>query len=406
MAEWAVLADDFTGAMDTGLQFAKSGLSTVFDLGGASGDYDALVLSSSSRSLDPESARSAARDVAQRATSLGARVYKKIDSTLRGNIGPELEVVLQAAGVHSMVIAPAFPAQGRSTAGGTQFLRGVPVSRTEASRDPVAPVTQDHLPTLLESTSTLRAGHVALDVVRSSPYTLASRLTKLSEDGAQIIVADAETDSDLNAIAAAMKLAGMDKLSAGSAGLAERLVQAPATAVRTSPGASAVHRVVLAGSFSQVTRRQVDYAARQLDAAVYSPSDSDLANPALAVAHAAESLEAGKVWIGFAGHRGRPLQRQSAVDALDNWLGDVCLALEERFSRLGLVLTGGETGAICLERIRAGAIEIRAEVQSGIAGGVLLGGPFDQRLVVTKAGAFGKDDAILASVDWLAKGSR
>ena len=154
-----------------------------------------------------------------------------------------------------------------------------------------------------------------------------------------------------------------------------------------------------------MTRRQVDYAARQLDAAVYSPSDSDLANSALAVAHASENLQAGKIWIGFAGHRGRPLQRQSAVDALNNWLGDVCYALEERFSRLGLVLTGGETGAICLERIRAGAIEIRAEVQSGIAGGVLLGGPFDQRLVVTKAGAFGNDDALVSSVNWLAAGA-
>ena len=243
MADWAVIADDFTGAMDTGLQFAKSGLSTVFDLGGASGEYDALVLSSNSRSLDPDSARSATRDVAERAVSLGARVYKKIDSTLRGNIGPELEVVLQAAGVRGMVIAPAFPAQGRSTAGGTQFLRGVPVSRTEASRDPVAPVTEDHLPTLLESTSRLRAGHVALDAVRSTPRTLASRLTKLSEEGAHIIVADAETDSDLNAIAEAIKLARMDKLSAGSAGLAERLVEAPATAAPTPPGASAPHRV-------------------------------------------------------------------------------------------------------------------------------------------------------------------
>lgn len=406
MADWAVIADDFTGAMDTGLQFAKSGLSTVFDLGGASGDYDALVLSSNSRSLDPDSARSATRDVAQRAVSLGARVYKKIDSTLRGNIGPELEVVLQVAGVRGMVIAPAFPAQGRSTAGGTQFLHSVPVSRTEASRDPVAPVTEDHLPTLLESTSTLRAGHVALDAVRSTPGTLASRLTQLSRDGAQILVADAETDSDLNAIAAAIKLARMDKLSAGSAGLAERLVEAPATAAPTSPGASAEHRVVLAGSFSQVTRRQVDYAARQLDAAVYSPSDSDLANPTLAVAHATENLQAGKTWIGFAGHRGRPLQRQSDIDALNSWLGDVCCMLEERFSRLGLVLTGGETGAICLERIHAGAIEVRTEVQSGIAGGVLLGGPFDQRLVVTKAGAFGNDAALVESANWLAQGAR
>ena len=205
--------------MDTGLQFAKSGLSTVFDLGGASGEYDALILSSNSRSLDPDSARSAAQDVAARAKSLGARIYKKVDSTLRGNIGPELEVALKAVGVQSLVLAPAFPAQGRSTVGGTQYVRGVAISRGEAARDPLAPAIEDHIPTLVERTSALCTGQIGLDVVRSTPDALAASMTKLSNRGAQVIVTDAETDFDLAAIAAAIKLAGMDKLSAGSAGL-------------------------------------------------------------------------------------------------------------------------------------------------------------------------------------------
>ncbi len=392
--------------MDTGLQYAKSGLPTVFDLGGASGDYDALVLSSNSRSLDPDSARSATRDVAARAASLGRRIYKKIDSTLRGNIGPELEVALKTVRVRSLVLAPAFPAQGRSTVGGTQYVRGLAISKTEAARDPVAPVTEDHVPTLVERASSLRSGHLALDVVRSNSNSLAARMTELSNNGAQIIVADAETDSDLAAIATAIKMAGMDRLSAGSAGLAEQLVDARSAAGPRVRTVSSECNAVLAGSFSEVTRRQIDYAAAHLDAAVYSPSDSDLANPARAIAHANESLAAGRTWMGFAGHRGRPLVEPSLVDALQNWLGDVCCALDERFDHLGLVVTGGETGSICLKRMCAGAIEIAAEVQSGIAGGVVSGGPFDGRLVVTKAGAFGKDDALVASIDWLTSGSR
>ena len=406
MAEWAVIADDFTGAMDTGLQFAKSGLSTVFDLGGASGEYDALVLSSNSRSLDPDSARSAARDVAAHAKSLGARIYKKVDSTLRGNIGPELEVALKAVGVQSLVLAPAFPAQGRSTVGGTQYVRGVAISKGEAARDPLAPAIEDHIPTLVERTSALRTGQIGLDVVRSTPDALAASMTKLSNRGAQVIVTDAETDLDLAAIAAAIKLAGMDKLSAGSAGLAEQLVETRSAADLTVQTISSEYLAVLAGSFSEVTRRQIMHAATRMEAAVYSPSDSDLANPAHAIAHASENLTAGRTWMGFAGHRGVPLADGNDIAALQSWLGDVCWALEAKFDSLGLVVTGGETGLLCVNRLCAGAIEIVAEVQSGIVGGLIKGGRFAGRPIVTKAGAFGGDDAIVASIDWLANRSR
>ena len=402
MAEWAVLADDFTGAMDTGLQFAKSGMSTVFDLGSATGEYDAIVLSSNSRGMAPASARRAAADLGARARPLSQRFYKKIDSTLRGNIGPELQAIIQELDVRSVVLAPAFPGQGRCTVEGVQYVRGIRVAHSEAARDPIAPVFEDCIPNLIAETSSLRSGHVALDEVRSDGDSLTERLTALTDEGVQVIVVDAESEQDLKSIAASIRAAGLDRLAAGSAGLAEHLV---ITDARPSPSRSLTRsrrQAVLVGSFSAVSRSQVAHAARTIDAALYEPTVADFEHPERAMSHAIRALDSGRAWIGFAGHLGRPLTEPSAVESLDSWLGAVSSSLQFEIEGLGLVMTGGETASICLASLQAGAIEIAAEVQSGVAGGMISGGPHDGRMIVTKAGAFGADDALAASVRWLA----
>ena len=76
-------------------------------------------------------------------------------------------------------------------------------------------------------------------------------------------------------------------------------------------------------------------------------------------------------------------------------------ALGASMDRFGLVLTGGETASICLRRLRAVGVEIVAEVQAGVAGGIVCGGDRDGMAVVTKAGAFGTEDTLLAAINWL-----
>jgi uncharacterized protein YgbK (DUF1537 family) len=51
-----LIADDFTGAMDTGAQFAKYGFDISFALGSIP-DSQAVVLNTASRGIDPQEAR-------------------------------------------------------------------------------------------------------------------------------------------------------------------------------------------------------------------------------------------------------------------------------------------------------------------------------------------------------------
>src|SRR5829696_6365168 len=148
----AIIADDLTGAADTGVQLARAGYRTAVAFRDApippAEDLDAVALDTDSRAMPAGFAAKRVMEAGH--TVRHARiVYKKLDSTLRGPIAAELAAALGASGRDRAVVAPAFPAAGRTTVDGVQLVRGVPVHETEAKNDPRTPVREGHVPTLL-----------------------------------------------------------------------------------------------------------------------------------------------------------------------------------------------------------------------------------------------------------------
>ncbi len=124
MPAYALIADDLTGACDAGVQFAERGLATVVWLGASEPPpCDLLVLSTASRHDEPAIARSKVKAACGRLRLAGRElVFKKLDSTLRGNILAEVE----ACGVPEAWIAPAFPAMGRQLIERRLIVNGEP----------------------------------------------------------------------------------------------------------------------------------------------------------------------------------------------------------------------------------------------------------------------------------------
>jgi 4-hydroxythreonine-4-phosphate dehydrogenase len=138
--EVLIIADDLTGASDCGAAFAAHGLVTVvaLDDAGAIPRADVVAFDANTRGMTPErAAAETARIVRVYLRNHPARiVYKKIDSTLRGNVAVEVEAALEAYRSlghpeAAAVIAPAFPAVGRTTKGGRMYLRGAPIEHGE-----------------------------------------------------------------------------------------------------------------------------------------------------------------------------------------------------------------------------------------------------------------------------------
>ena len=103
-----IIADDFTGALDTGVQLSASGARTLVvtdtRLQRISPGTDVLVLDAETRHLPPQQAADVVSKIVARARELGvSHLYKKTDSALRGNIGAELGAVLSASGERRLV---------------------------------------------------------------------------------------------------------------------------------------------------------------------------------------------------------------------------------------------------------------------------------------------------------------
>jgi len=216
---FGIIADDLTGAMDAGVGLARMGLDTVFILGGKlPSETSVVVTSTDSRDDDPETAY---RKVRRQAHKLSDRyVYKKIDSTLRGNIGSELKAVIDALGIEKAVVSPAFPANKRSVVNGRLLVENVPVDRTAFAKDPVFPVTEAHIPTLLRRQSGLRVGSLSLDDIKKGPAHISRKITDSQEE---VIVADATEQAHLRYIAEALATTAGSWLACGSAGLVMEL---------------------------------------------------------------------------------------------------------------------------------------------------------------------------------------
>jgi uncharacterized protein YgbK (DUF1537 family) len=383
-----IIADDLTGAADTGVQLVRAGYRTAVAFHDApvppAEDLDAVALDTDSRAMP---AGFAAKRVLEAGHAVrDARiVYKKLDSTLRGPVAAELAAALESTGRDRAVVAPAFPSAGRTTVDGVQLVRGVPVHETEAKNDPRTPVREGHIPTLLatsfSSIPTLSVEDLA------DPTTVQRTL-----EDARCVVADAARDEDLKALVRAVPDPSR-VLWTGSAGLAFALGSVyPGPHAGTAPAAPApTHRVlVVVGSLSEVARRQLRSLAEEYEAVPVAAGRFGVNE---------EALEATRV--GLSG--GVCAAVHSAVERDASGAGSFVEALAEVVASLSaeglfdaLVLTGGETAVGVARRLGAVGIRLEEEVESGIPTGSLIG-PSPYR-VVTKAGGFGEPDTLVKVV--------
>jgi D-threonate/D-erythronate kinase len=387
----AVIADDLTGAADTGVQFVHAGYRTAVFFRATEvleDDLDAVSFDTDSRAMP---AGFAAKRVVDAAHAAGeARiVYKKLDSTLRGNVAAELAAAQDGVRRDRVIVAPAFPAAGRTTVGGIQRVHGVPVDETEMANDPHTPVREAHVPSLLADAFS--------SVGRLSVEDLAdSELVGGTLEDYECVVADAERDADLEALVRAVPdPAGV--LWAGSAGLALALgsvYPGPCAGNAGVQGAPVRPVLVVVGSLSGVAREQVTRLV-EAHGAVDVPVDGKEPNAVREAVDVARRALAG----GTCAVVRSPEERTASSESVLGSLSEVAALLSEEGLFEGLVLTGGATAVGVAQRLGASGIRLAGEVETGVPMGILAGPrPYP---VVTKAGGFGEPDTLVGAVEAL-----
>ncbi|WP_276530879.1 3-oxo-tetronate kinase [Serratia rubidaea] len=262
-----VIADDFTGATDIASFLVENGLSTV-QLNGvpdsdAAVDAQAVVISLKSRSCPAEQA------VAQSLQALAwlqrqgcQRFYFKycstFDSTARGNIGPVTDALLDALGESQTVISPALPVNGRTVYQGYLFVMDQLLSESGMRNHPVTPMTDSNLLRLMEAQAAGRCGLIDAAVMDTGADGVRARLQQLAQQGVRYVVLDTLNEQHLLTQGAALK--AMKLVTGGSGlaiGLARQWAQPGQTQAQAAGAPQGEKAVVLSGSCSTMTNKQV-----------------------------------------------------------------------------------------------------------------------------------------------------
>ena len=393
----AIIADDLTGAADSGVQFARAGYRTAVVFRGArrpSEELDAAVFDTDSRTLRPGLATRYVSEAGRDARN-ARLVYKKFDSTLRGSVAAELSAALESTRRRRAIVAPAFPAAGRTTAGGVQLVHGVPVHETEMRNDPRTPVRQGHLPTLLGRWSS-SVGTLGVEDLQDPENVRRA----LNEN--EWTVADAERDADLEALVRAVPDPER-VLWAGSAGLALALGAVypgprPAEAEVSFPKARSV--LVVVGSLNRVSREQLDGLVERYGEVAVPVGPGSAGTVGEVVAAVRRTFSGGVCAAVHSSGRAAPSARGKVMRSL----AGAAAALAEEGSFDALVLTGGSTAVAVSRRLGASGIRLAGEIEAGVPVGTLIGPkPYT---VVTKSGGFGRPETLVGAVESLLKGEQ
>ena len=362
-----MIADDLSGAADCAVSCAVQGLRTVVQLSETQHSADAvqvLAIDAATRSMPADrAAATIGRIVATYEHAPGRVLFKKLDSLLRGHIGPELAAMRCGRTPAVIVMAPALPAQGRATIDGCQWLNGQRLANADA-------------PIMLGAAG-LTSAKINLALVRDGSRQLAATMAELARQH-DALVCDAETEADLQSVAAAtaaLPHAGWDGsiIWAGSSGLARHIPEAMGIDGASDPVEEPRFRgriLVVVGSRAPLAHEQANEAQRSsgitrvLDRAALC-SAFDTGNDVMVVI--------------------APSDATTEDPRLCSELASLVLPHMDKVG--ALIVTGGDTARAVLVASDITGLRLLRELEPGVPLAVSTGAR--QIPVITKSGSFG-----------------
>lgn len=432
MMECVVIADDLTGANAAGVLMAKNSYKAItvmnideFDES-ARGECDCVIYPTASRSIKAADAYQRVFNAAMRLRGNDVKVYsKRIDTTLRGNLGAEIDALLDALGDNrTAMIVPCFPSSNRINVGGCLLVNGVPLHKTAAAFDPKNPISTPYCAEIIRSQSKYPLDSILIRDLMYGLEFIVEKIRELAESGIRNILFDAVSEEDINLIAEAVAASNVPFIAVDpgvfTAALVRCLILAPVR--RQEPQRKA--RVLAAvGSVNQVARTQVDYFLTM----------EDVFNVYMEITEFLEGEERRRIEIkrvineiinncdnySVCSIVGRGIipeycvpfepyaqKHQCSFDELSCKINEaiaeiVCHIIESDKNFHGIYTCGGDiTIAVC-KRINSAGLKLLGEVLPLAAYGEIIGGGHDGLKVVTKGGMVGDAEAIVSCIRYL-----
>ena len=428
----AVIADDLTGANADGALLTAKGISsaTCLDLGVWNpeefAEYAAVAVSMDSRLLAPAEAKAKFREAARLfAGQKPAVLAKRMDSTLRGNVGAEIEGALEGmdevagpGGEKAVaVVVPAYPGSGRIAAGGYLIVHGIPLERSPIARDAATPVNSSSTVRVIGEQSSFPCGFISLTTILAGTNAVRSEMLRLWREGLRIVVCDAVTDDDILTLAESLRDVPFPVLAVSPGPFTAEMA-----AVRLASRQSKGRVLAVIGSTSELTRRQIETlrlahpchftrvdCEKLLDASTREAAmDTAVARLAAAPEEAAvigvcTAEKPEDVFSMDELSRKHALAPSEISHRINKALADIAdrlLARPELHLR-GLYSSGGEVTVATIRTLGGTGFSVRAQVIPLAVYGRLLRGRYPGLPMVTKGGFVGDGGSLVECVNFL-----
>jgi len=441
--KYAVIADDLTGAMDVGMQLLKKNIRVRVCISSKFMDTvykntDVVIFDTETRNIDEKLAYDKLKKWINRLNRKNFYlIYKKIDSTLRGNIGKELDAVLDKSEKELIIFAPALPYNRRITLGGYHYVNGKKLEETEFARDLFSPVSHSNIPDIIHTQSKQKIYTISLKALRQGKVILKQEIMKAYNNKCSIVVIDAEKDEDLEEIAKALSESNIKILTCGSAGLFKYMGDIIKSKYKRENsgnyfyGCRRVRQkekfsrncksvIVISSSPNKISKQQIEYARRYLDNTGYVEIKSDymfksqegrekeiqkveckvekmLKKGMDLIINGAEKEESSIL----AQHKDYMKLLHKKSNILLSSLSLLLQKILKTYAIKGLVLLGGDTAVKMCSDLGVYGLDIRYEVEPYIPLGILIGCRYHGIPVITKAGGIGAEDTLIAAIKFI-----
>lgn len=418
-----IIADDLTGACDSGVKLHNEGYRTQVMIDPnvcvpLRSELQApciLSVNTDTRSLTPERAYQKVKQVVREMKAAGVTLfYKKVDSVLRGNTGRELDAMLEELDYHIAVVAPAFPENGRAVVKGQLIVSGERGSKSFPALE------------ILQATSKNRCGRLDIDLLRGSTSTdVCGELMALYQEGTRIVLADCETYADMKLLMDAVTELPLRVLAAGSAGLIPEVGRL----LRNIPGSTELLRdgeelaarppkgpvLLVVGTRHPVTLAQLE-EIKELEDTAFVPLNVDALGTADSEEPVRRALQnfrqaypqppqyivvtTNRIQDSCGEESGYQLNEDSYDERITQNLAQLAVHISQDTHSSRMILTGGATASAVFGLLGATRITLTDEPMPGIVAGTTRHAGGDLHLA-TKSGGFGSRGALVQLAQYM-----
>jgi len=396
-----ILADDLTGAVDTGAFPVSCGMEVkVFvDWKYISQDLQeqgVISVNMGSRTLKSEDAFWVHHEASKKFRNYKGQILKKIDMGFRGNVAVEIEALLEGMSAPVCFLVPSLPDFKTFTLYGNQYVKGCILPESLYAKDPIHKPYCAFIPEILAKNTNLPIDYIDIDCVKGEGLLQAVH-NKITA-GIKILLFDSVSNEDCSKIIDTLLKVYPTALWAGTLGLIQAFTVKLFVAISpvvckkrniknacfsTTKYTISMDQIRCAqASGLQVITLDIDSVLKTgaegvLDRVFEECVKANQTGDFIVITHLSDELE-------FSG--ASSLILSTLIECADR----VCKSIV--FDRL--VIIGGETSNAILNRMGTTTLLLNQKPETGIAAGILLDGYYGGCEFAAKGGSVGSINAL------------